>query len=84
MAKKTSFGRQIQVNTISKSKRHAWSINSKEMDQKLTKPVLVLNKHWTAVGTTPLYKAFNLIFNEIPNKHKAEIIDIDCVPYTWD
>jgi len=54
------------------------------MDQKLTKPVLVLNKHWTAVGTTPLYKAFNLIFNEIPNKHKAEIIDIDCVPYTWD
>ena len=68
---------------ISNRKRHVWSIN-KSMDQKLTKPVLVLNKHWVAVGTTPLYKAFNLIFNSADNKHKAEIIDIDCAPYTWE
>lgn len=75
------FGDQIQLNTI--FKRRNWSINT-VMDQKLTKPVLVLNKHWIAVGTTPLYKAFNLIFNGVDTKHKAEIIDIDCAPYTWE
>ncbi len=75
------FGDQIQLNTI--FKRRNWSINT-AMDQKLTKPVLVLNKHWIAVGTTPLYKAFNLIFNSAETKHKAEIIDIDCAPYTWE
>lgn len=83
MAKKNLSGERIQLNTIFKIKRKSCSIN-KSMDQKLTKPVLVLNKSWVAVGTTPLYKAFNLIFNNDNNKNKAEIIDIDCSPYTWD
>ena len=55
------------------------------MLEKLTKPVLVLNKNWTAIGTSPVYKALNLLFSDDKNgKKKALIIDETCVPYTWE
>lgn len=53
------------------------------MIEKLTKPVLVLNKNWMAIGTSPVYKALNLVFNEATGKSKAVIIDESCTPYTW-
>jgi len=53
------------------------------MLEKLTKPVLVLNKSWTVIGTSPVYKAINLIFSsDSTEKSKAVVID-DCIPYTW-
>jgi len=55
------------------------------MLEKLTKPVLVLNKSWTVIGTSPVYKALNLLFSADKNgKKKALIIDESCVPYTWE
>jgi 5-methylcytosine-specific restriction endonuclease McrA len=48
---------------------------------KLTKPVLILNKNWTAIGTAPVYKVLNLLLSGPP---KAEVIDESCVPYTWE
>ena len=48
---------------------------------KLTKPVLILNKNWTAIGTAPVYKVLNLLLSGPP---KAEVIDETCVPYTWE
>jgi hypothetical protein len=54
------------------------------MDEKLSKPVLVLNKNWTAIDTTPLYRAFNLILStDSKGSPKANIIDVNCIPYTW-
>lgn len=51
---------------------------------KLEKPVLVLNKNWTAIGTSPLYKALNLLFtSDREGKPKAVIVDESCVPHTW-
>ncbi len=71
-----------QVNTLFKKRTFA-PVNSL-MDEKLTKPVLVLNKNWMAIDTTPLYKAFNLILSiDSKGNPKANIIDIDCIPYTW-
>jgi 5-methylcytosine-specific restriction endonuclease McrA len=54
------------------------------MIEKLCKPVLVLNKNWTAIGTSPVYKALNLLFS-LDNRgmHKAVIIGDSCIPYTW-
>lgn len=54
------------------------------MDDKFSKPVLVLNKNWVAIDTTPLHRAFNLILSTYSNGvPKASIIDENCVPYTW-
>lgn len=54
------------------------------MLEKLTKPVLVLNKSWTAIGTSPVYKALNLLFaNDTHGKNRAVIIDENCTPYSW-
>lgn len=73
---------QIQLNTIFK-KRYSKTIN-RVMDEKLSKPVLVLNKNWTAIDTTPLYRAFNLILStDSKGSPKANIIDVNCIPYTW-
>lgn len=52
---------------------------------KLERPVLVLNKNWVVIGTSPLYKTINLLLSK--NKDgtcKAFVIDDDCVPKTWD
>ena len=52
---------------------------------KLEKPVLVLNKNWTVIGTSPLYKALNLLLtSDRDGKPKAVIIDESCVPHTWE
>lgn len=52
---------------------------------KLEKPVLVLNKNWTVVGTSPLYKTLNLLFStDRDGRPKAVIIDEVCVPHTWE
>lgn len=52
---------------------------------KLEKPVLVLNKNWTVIGTSPLYKALNLLFTtDNTGKPKAVIIDEACTPHTWE
>ena len=53
------------------------------MITKLTKPVLVLNKNWLAIGTSPVYKIVNLML-AAGNTAKAQVIDESCVPYTWD
>ena len=47
---------------------------------KLTQPVLVLNKNWLAIGTTPVYKVVNILLS----KSKAQVIDESCVPHTWE
>lgn len=49
---------------------------------KLTRPVLVLNKNWLAIGTSPVYKIINLLLSG-PTA-KAHVIDNMCTPYTWD
>lgn len=54
------------------------------MLDKLTKPVLVLNKNWTAIGTSPVYKAVNLVLGDTKNRSKAVIIDEYCTPHTWE
>jgi len=55
------------------------------MIPKLEKPVLVLNKNWTVIGTTPLYKAINLLLTtDKEGKKKAHIIDEEYVPRTWE
>lgn len=52
---------------------------------KLEKPVLVLNKNWTVIGTSPLYKTLNLLFStDRDGRPKAVIIDEGCVPHTWE
>lgn len=55
------------------------------MLQKLERPVLILNKNWTVIGTAPLYKTINLLVSR--NKdgtYKAHVIDESCVPHTWE
>lgn len=54
------------------------------MLDKLTKPVLVLNKNWTAIGTSPVYKAINLVLGDVKSRNKAVIIDETCTPHTWE
>lgn len=55
------------------------------MLSKLEKPVLVLNKNYMAIGTSPLYKALNLLFtHDAENRPKAVVIDDDCMPHTWE
>ena len=52
---------------------------------KLERPVLLLNRNWTAIGTAPLYKTINLLLSKYKdNTHKALIIDDSCTPHTWD
>ena len=66
-----------------KVKRRTRFVNT-IMSDKLHKPVLVLNKNWIAIDTTPLHRAFSLILSsDSKGKPKASIIDIDCTPYTW-
>lgn len=73
---------QKVLNTTFK-KRVTYSVN-KSMDDKFSKPVLVLNKNWTAIDTTPLHRAFNLILStDSYGTAKADIIDENCIPYTW-
>ena len=53
--------------------------------EKLYLPVLVLNKNWSVIGTTPLYRAINLLLAETKNKiKKADIIDSNSTPVTWE
>ena len=55
------------------------------MLKKLEKPVLVLNKNYMVVGTSPLYKALNLLFStDKDGKAKAFVIDDECMPHTWE
>jgi 5-methylcytosine-specific restriction endonuclease McrA len=55
------------------------------MLEKLTKPVLVLNKSWVAIGTSPVYKALGLLFSVDSNsRNKAVVIDEFCTPFTWE
>lgn len=52
---------------------------------KLERPVLLLNRNWTAIGTAPLYKTINLLLSKYKdNTYKALIIDDSCTPHTWD
>lgn len=52
------------------------------MIEKLTKPVLVLNKSWTAIGTRSVKKALNMLENR--QKDGAVVIDENCMLYTWE
>ena len=52
------------------------------MTAKLTQPVLVLNKNWSVIGTSPVYKVINLLLSG--PQAKAHVIDDMCTPYTWD
>jgi 5-methylcytosine-specific restriction endonuclease McrA len=53
--------------------------------EKLYLPVLVLNKNWNPIGTTPLHRAINLLISCNKNKiKKAEVIDAYSVPFTWE
>ena len=53
--------------------------------EKLYLPVLVLNKNWNVIGTTPLYRAINLLLSETKNKvKKADIVDSNSTPLTWE
>ena len=53
--------------------------------EKLYLPVLVLNKNWNPIGTTPLYRAINLLISYNKNKiKKAEVIDAYSIPFTWE
>jgi len=53
--------------------------------EKLYLPVLVLNKNWNPIGTTPLYRAINLLISCNKNKiKKAEVIDAYSIPFTWE
>jgi 5-methylcytosine-specific restriction endonuclease McrA len=55
------------------------------MHQKFEKPVLVLNKNYNVIGTSPLYKALNLLFTtDSEGKPKAVVIDESCMPHTWE
>lgn len=55
------------------------------MITKLERPVLVLNKNWTAIGTAPLYKSINLLLSKYKdNTCKALVIDDACAPHTWE
>lgn len=53
---------------------------------KLEKPVLVLNKNYHPIGTSPLKEVLNLITttDDASGKFKAVVIDEDCVPHTWE
>lgn len=52
---------------------------------KLYLPVLVLNKNWNVIGTTPLYRAINLLLSETKNKNKkADVVDSTSSPITWE
>jgi 5-methylcytosine-specific restriction endonuclease McrA len=52
---------------------------------KLERPVLILNKHWTAIGTAPVFKAINLLLSKYNDgNYKAHVIDESCAPHTWD
>ena len=60
-------------------------INMIIMLQKLERPVLLLNKNWVVVGTSPVYKAVNLLMTKHKDgTEKAQIIDDSCVPHTWE
>lgn len=51
---------------------------------KLERPVLVLNKNWTAIGTSPVFKTINLLLGTYSDGTcKAQVIDNDCSPHTW-
>ena len=53
--------------------------------QKLSLPVLVLNKNWQAIGTTNLQRAINLLMSEYKNGiKKAEVVDEFSMPRTWE
>lgn len=52
---------------------------------KLSLPVLVLNKNWQAIGTTNLLRAINLLLSENKNgQRKAEVVDEFSMPKTWE
>ena len=52
---------------------------------KLERPVLLLNKNWVAVGTSPVYKTMNLLFSKYKDgTFKAQVIDERCTPHTWE
>jgi 5-methylcytosine-specific restriction endonuclease McrA len=52
---------------------------------KLERPVLILNKHWNAIGTAPVFKAINLLLSKYNDgNYKAHVIDDSCAPHTWD
>lgn len=52
---------------------------------KLSLPVLVLNKNWQAIGTTNLQRAITLLMSEYKNGlRKAEVIDEFSMPRTWE
>jgi 5-methylcytosine-specific restriction endonuclease McrA len=52
---------------------------------KLSLPVLVLNKNWQAIGTTNLQRAINLLLSENKNgQRKAEVVDEFSSPVTWE
>jgi 5-methylcytosine-specific restriction endonuclease McrA len=52
---------------------------------KLERPVLILNKNWTVIGTSPLYKTMNLLLSKNKDgSYKAHVIDEDFVPHTWE
>ncbi len=51
---------------------------------KLTRPVLVLNKHWVAIGTSPVFKVMNLLQSGGKYNPKAHVIDESCTPHTWE
>lgn len=55
------------------------------MLSKLERPVLILNKNWTVIGTAPLYKTINLLISKSRDgNYKAHVIDEGCVPHTWE
>lgn len=55
------------------------------MLSKLERPVLILNKNWTPIGTAPLHRTINLLLTRTKdNVYKALVIDESCTPHTWD
>lgn len=55
------------------------------MIPKLERPVLLLNKNWVVIGTSPLYKAINLLLSKHKDGScKAYVIDNNCSPLTWE
>lgn len=52
---------------------------------KLSLPVLVLNKNWQAIGTTNLQRAIVLLMSEYKSgQKKAEVVDEFSMPRTWE